>query len=263
MSRQEASCTLGTEIRLTWPTFSTELRDFIGFIKQPGLRRLPGRTARKGWLEDWFAPLDFARLLKWAGLLWLVNMMVLGPIAVAAAGAGGAEHRLRLDALPWLQALIWAPIVEELVFRYWLRIPGHALWLVPVSLVALLSGPQWWSVILVGMTVLLCWWPYLFGPGISPRPLPWRIRKLYRRYFGVIVHLSCLLFAAVHLGNFSYNETPLWLLPFLVLPQWVTGLALAWLRVRRGIGAAIALHAIFNGGPLLVIWLIISWLPTQ
>jgi hypothetical protein len=72
-----------------------------------------------------------------------------------------------------------------------------------------------------------------------------------------------LLFAAVHLGNFSYNETPLWLLPFLVLPQWVTGLALAWLRVRRGVGAAMVLHGIFNGGPLLVIWLVISWLPPQ
>tara|TARA_R100001143_G_scaffold25860_1_gene26183 strand:+ start:5111 stop:5869 length:759 start_codon:yes stop_codon:yes gene_type:complete len=250
-------------VKVAWPSFSTELRDFIAFIRRPDLRRLPGRSARRGWLEDWFAHLDFARLLKWAGLLWLMNMVVLGPIAVAAAGAGGAEHRLRLDALPWLQALVWAPIVEELVFRYGLRMPGHALWLVPVSVFALLSGPQWGSAFLVGLVVLACWWPYLFRSSAAPKPLPWGLRKTYRRYFGVVVHLSCLLFAAVHLGNFSYNETPLWLLPFLVLPQWVTGLALAWLRVRRGIGAAMVLHGIFNGGPLLVIWLVISWLPPQ
>ena len=33
----------------------------------------------------------------------------------------------------------------------------------------------------------------------------------------------------------------------------LTGLVLAWLRVRRGIGASIVLHAIFNGGPVLLI----------
>ncbi|HBT33156.1 MAG TPA: CPBP family intramembrane metalloprotease [Pusillimonas sp.] len=251
------------EAKVTRPAFSAELRDFIAFIRRPDLRRLPGRSARRGWLEDWFAHLDFARLLKWAGLLWLLNMLVLGPIAVAAAGAGGAEHRLRLDALPWLQAIIWAPIVEELVFRYGLRMPGQALWLVPISVFALLSGPQWGTALLVGLAVLACWWPYLFRSGVAPRPLSWPIRRMYRRYFGVVVHLSCLLFAAVHLGNFSYNETPWWLLPFLVLPQWLTGVALAWLRVRRGIGTAMALHAIFNGGPLLVIWLVISWVPMK
>lgn len=39
----------------------------------------------------------------------------------------------------------------------------------------------------------------------------------------------------------------------LVLPQCMTGLVLAWLRVRRGMGASIVLHAIFNGGPVLLI----------
>lgn len=244
--------------KASWPAFSVEFRDFAGFVRRPDLRRLPGRTARKGGLEDWFPHLDWARLLKWAAVLWLFNMLVLGPIAVAAAGAGGAEHRLRIDSLPWLQALIWAPIVEELVFRHGLRTPGRALWLIPVSVFALLSGPQWFSVALVALVVLACWWPYWYAERAQPRALSWTFRKRYRRHFGWVIHLSCLAFAAVHLGNFSYDQTPVWLLPFLVLPQWITGLVLAWLRVRRGIGAAIALHAIFNGGPLLVIWLVVQ-----
>ena len=40
----------------------------------------------------------------------------------------------------------------------------------------------------------------------------------------------------------------------LVLPQWVTGQVLAWMRVERGIGAAMLLHALFNAGPLAVVW---------
>jgi membrane protease YdiL (CAAX protease family) len=51
------------------------------------------------------------------------------------------------------------------------------------------------------------------------------------------------------------------LLPLLVLPQWVTGLVLGWMRVRRGIGASIMLHAMFNGGPLLLIGLILHFAP--
>ena len=46
-----------------------------------------------------------------------------------------------------------------------------------------------------------------------------------------------------------------------MLPQWLTGLALGWMRVRRGIGAAIALHAVFNAGPIVLIWAVMRWVP--
>ena len=74
-------------------------------------------------------------------------------------------------------------------------------------------------------------------------------------------HLATLTFAAVHLSNFVFSKTPYWLLPLLVLPQWLTGLALGWMRVRRGIGAAIALHAVFNAGPIVLIWAVMRWVP--
>jgi hypothetical protein len=31
--------------------------------------------------------------------------------------------------------------------------------------------------------------------------------------------------------------------------------------MRRGIGASMLLHGIFNGGPLLVVWLIVRHMP--
>jgi membrane protease YdiL (CAAX protease family) len=36
---------------------------------------------------------------------------------------------------------------------------------------------------------------------------------------------------------------------------------LGWMRVRRGIGAAILLHSAFNAGPILMIWIIMRWVP--
>ena len=87
-------------------------------------------------------------------------------------------------------------------------------------------------------------------------------RRYYLQHFGVVFHLVALTFAAVHLTNFVYNKTPYWLLPLLVLPQWLTGLVLGWIRVRRGIGAAILLHSVFNAGPILMIWLVMRYAPT-
>ncbi len=239
--------------------FGQEFRDFLSFVRRPTVApRLPGRVAGSGWWQDWFAPLSLSRLLQWAALLWAINLLFLGPIAVAAAGAGGAQHRLDISNVPFLQALIWAPIVEELVFRYGLRNVGKALWLLPLTAVALLTGPSGMGVALLALALLLCWQPYMRRPPSAIKPLPWAWRQQYLRVFPWVVHLSCIAFAAVHLNNFSLNQMPYWLMPLLVLPQWLTGLVLAWLRVRRGIGASILLHGIFNGGPLLIVWIVLQ-----
>ncbi|RTZ40670.1 CPBP family intramembrane metalloprotease [Candidimonas sp. SYP-B2681] len=243
-------------------SFRSELRDFIGFVARPRLApRLPGRHAGNGWWEDWFPSVSFGRLLKWACFLWAVNIVFLGPIAVTAAGLGGATHRLDINNIPWLQALLWAPVVEELVFRYGLRRIAQAWWLVPAAVAAMFMGPKWSAVMLLTAIFAICWLPYLLGMAYTRRSLPWRYRIRYRRWFPWAFHVASLTFAAVHLYNFNLHSTPLWLMPLLVLPQWLTGMVLGWLRVKRGIGASILLHGIFNGGPLLLVWLVLRFAP--
>lgn len=239
------------------PLFKHELQDFLGFLRCPRLGpRPPGRRAGDGWRLDWFAPLPWKRLLQWALALWALNLLALGPLALSAASAAGAQHRLDLHNIPWLHALLWAPLVEELVFRYGLRQPAKAFWLLPFAIPAMLMGPQWYAMKLLAAGVLLCWW--LHGRRSAVWRPSWRWHVRYRRCFPFVMHLACLAFAAVHLKNFSMQSAPLWLLPLMVAPQWLTGLVLAWLRVRRGIGAAIALHAIFNGGPLLLVFIVLT-----
>ncbi len=242
--------------------FRDELRNFFRFVLRPRFGpRLPGRRAGDGCWEDWFPGLPIGRLFKWACFLWAVNLVFLGPIAVMAAGAGGATHRLDIHNIPWLQALLWAPVVEELVFRYGLRRPAQAWWLVPAAVAAMFMGATWWAILLVTAILALCWIPYLLGMAYTRRSMPWRYRLAYRRWFPWVFHLASLLFAGVHLYNFNLHQTPLWLMPLLVLPQWLTGLVLSWLRIKRGIGASMLLHAIFNGGPLLLVWLVLRFVP--
>ena len=244
--------------------FRDELRDFVRFVRHPRVTpRLPQRAAASGWWEDWFPSLSVMGLVKWALLLWTVNLVFLGPIAVSAAGAGGAQHRLDINNIPWVQALLWAPVVEELVFRYGLRHVAQSLWLLPASVAALVLGPNWATIALIAVVLIICWLPHLRKPELSRtglrlfKPLPWRYRVIYLRWFPWVFHAAALLFAAVHLHNFSLNHMPYWLMPLLVLPQWLTGLVLGWLRVKRGIGASMLLHGIFNAGPLLIVWIVV------
>jgi len=241
--------------------FTYELRDFLRFLIRPRLSpRLPKPTPAHPTtinLSLGFPP-DFplVRLFQWALALWAVNLLVMGPIALSAAKLAGVEHRMNLVAIPWLQALLWAPVVEELVFRYGLRQPAKALWILPFTIPALLMGPDIRAALLLGTALLLCHWLHRrthHNPSAHWVP-SFHWHKTWCRHFGWILHASCLAFAALHLYNFSLNHAPWWLLPLLVAPQWVTGLVLAWLRVRRNLTASITLHALFNAGPLLMLY---------
>lgn len=242
------------------PTFRQEFADFRRFLFDP---RLGPRLRRSGdgpaWMADWQLNCRWTRLLAWAFCLWGINLLVLGPLALMAAGQGGATHRINIDNLPVLTAILWAPLVEELLFRYGLRRPAQALWIVPVMAVAVFYGPQLWTGFLVVAVAALAW--HLTRTGSWPGAAGWRWRRRYVRVFGKVFHLASLTFAAIHLINYtSIGQMPYWLVPLLILPQWVTGLVVGWMRVRRGIGAAIALHALFNGGPVLTIWLLLKLL---
>lgn len=244
------------------PSFRAELKDFFAFIRAPAVApRLVGQATGDGFWRDWFPALSLKRLLQWALLMWAINLLFFGPIAVMAAGMGGATHRLNLDNIPWLTALLWAPVAEELVFRYGLRRVKYVFLLVPLAVAAMLSGPGLTGGLFLAAFLMLSWVPYGLGRPSARQPLPWSWRRCYLLYFPWFFHLTSLVFSAVHLYNFNLGQTPWWLWPLLVLPQWVTGMVLGWLRVRRGIGASILLHAVFNGGPLLLVFLALQAAP--
>lgn len=241
-----------------------EIALFLRFIIRPKpAPRLQGRSLGHNIWCDFALNTSVWRLLQWAVLLWLVNLFIFAPMALSAAQASGAQHRLDIHNLPWLTAFIWAPLVEELCFRYVLRRPAMLWWFVPLMVAILLQGPGITQSLLLCLAFLLALAPLWF----RDHKLAWLWRASDRtkywclRLYPLFFHLVGILFAAVHLFNFKFASLPLVLLPLLVIPQWVTGLVLGWLRVSRGIGASIVLHAIFNGGPLLLIGLVLHFAP--
>lgn len=241
-----------------------EIKLFLRFIRSPNPgKRLSGRFAGNNIVSDFYVNISIKRLLQWALLLWLVNLFVFAPMALVAVEASGAQHRLDIHDLPYLTALIWAPIVEELCFRYVLRRPAMLWWFAPLMVAVLVQGPGFSQGMLLILAVLLALAPIYCTSkklGFAYR-FTWQHRLQVINLYPLFFHLVAILFAAVHLFNFKFASLPIFLLPLLVIPQWVTGLVLGWLRVTRGIGSSIALHAVFNGGPLFFIWLLLQLAP--
>jgi hypothetical protein len=240
-------------------TWLDEWYDFWRFVRQPRFaprcRRVSPHAA---WLQDWLPGIGPLRLLGWAAVLWGINLFLFGPIVMSVARQASATHAIDPSNLPWLLALVWAPIVEEMLFRYGLRRPAMALWIVPVMVLALWIGPGVAQTLMFGVSALAVYrvtsTPHM--PSASARH--WL--RFYRRWFWLVFHLSVISFAALHLYNFTFETVQWWMLLVLILPQWFTGLVLGWIRVMRGIGAAMALHALFNFGPLMAAWLAGKWL---
>lgn len=239
----------------------SDVRDFLAFVRRPVLagRRpsgmgLPVDNGRADWLR---LP-RLRRMLVWAGLLWLVSLLVFSPLIISVAETGGATHRMVLHQWLWLHAIAWAPLTEELVFRYWLRRPWLGVALLPPLIAVLVNGPTWWTGSLLALVLAVLWWPR--NRHRVPRKA-WRPLRAYCRFFPWVFHLSALAFAGMHLINFNLGHLAWWLMPVLVLPQWLAGLVLGWVRTRAGIGAAIVLHGIYNAGPVLVLMLAMWLLP--
>jgi hypothetical protein len=237
--------------------WSTEWRSCLAFCLRPRLARYPNRQSKtSGWLQDWLPTFSIGRLFAWGLTLWVINLFILGPIVVGVVKDMGADPLLDPKNLPWLLAIVWAPIVEELLFRFGLRRPVQALWVVPLLCLAIWHGPGWVQSIMIAVAILLAVQSTRQVKFLSARGF--RGLRQYRYYFPWVMHLALLGFAGLHLLNFKFTDINWLMLPLLVIPQWLAGLVMSWVRVTRSLADAMWLHALYNFGPLLVAWVVIS-----
>ena len=144
--------------------------------------------------------------------------------------------------------VLFAPLLEELIFRSWLSGRVAALRFVLYIVVAVgvlivnnvvtdVEG-GWLGIVVIAVLLagLLHW-------GLT-RKRDAAVPAWFAAQFHWIVWGSTLLFGLIHLGNHAALTNPLGIL--VVLPQTIGGLLLAYTRTRLGFGAAVIHHSAFN-----------------
>jgi hypothetical protein len=75
-----------------------------------------------------------------------------------------------------------------------------------------------------------------------------------KKYYTFIFYFSCLTFSFLHFSNYSkvLSENYIWLLPILVLPQFIMGIFFGYIRIKLGFFWAILLHICMNIPAVLI-----------
>lgn len=220
------------------PTIGAEWRRFAAFLKRPSLDVRTQSAQPFSVLLRIYA-LDMAIMLV---LISLAGLAMLLGVELPETAIAGMEFTPVLVAL----VIIGAPVMEELMFRSWLS--GR-----PAHVFAWLSLAAGFGVAaLVGSEGALPSWLFVVAGvigGVLALALLWRkpAMRWFAKLFPLFYWLSVLSFALVHLANFAEGGA---ILLALVLPQFVLGSLLGYVRVRIGLWAAMVLHGVHNATAL-------------
>ncbi len=147
-----------------------------------------------------------------------------------------------------LLSVLLAPIIEEALFRGWLKgdIAGLRFAATAWAAVALLTFSTYadetlaMPLVSIALVILVGGLAQWFVTRRRDSQVPY----WFQAHFGKLVWGSTIAFGLIHLGNFEEITSALDVV--LVSSQTVGGLILAYTRTRLGLGAAVAQHAAFN-----------------
>lgn len=198
------------------------LKKLISFLKKPKL-------------SDPFAPFYFSDFI---GLLFITILVIIPyTLILGLAGADQFDHRMleMMKNNKWMVAIfaiVFAPLLEEPIFRLHLNLKKSAIWW-SLGLSVLMMGENWFP-----SAMLMAYLIYLLIRVYDRKPLSQKF----------VVYVSAVLFGLVHMINFKdfdYSHHFYWV-PFLVGIQFWLGLVLSYIRMNYGIGWAIFFHGFYN-----------------
>ncbi len=226
-------------------------KEFFDYIRRPFFT-----SHREPFSRD--VLIRLAKLLGLTFLLLPVVAIIMGSV-FAVSGVDMPQPSEGFEGLKrspyfFLAAVIIAPLIEEVLFRSWLG-SRLGIWVgLPVILffvalfVIALSDAE--SVQAIGK--LAPGIAVLYGLTVwNKRALIFRAdpetgESLTEKIFPYVFWASAIFFGLLHLGNFDIKGlSPVFAI--IVLPQFIVGLVLSYVRMRFGLLCAIGFHAAYNG----------------
>ncbi|MEL6540828.1 MAG: CPBP family glutamic-type intramembrane protease [Pseudomonadota bacterium] len=243
VSGAEIDRTFGEGAPIAAPTSVTsEWRRYAGFLKRPALPEMGAKgTGVRAVLR--LLILDMGFMVLFIGIVGALTAMGFEVPA-------NVNNSLEPGLVTYLMVALLIPIAEELIFRSWLN--GR-----PAIIAAVILAVAGLGLVVTGgtlaettsygniLTIVGVALAVIGAPLIAALLLKRPAFGVFERQFALFYWFSVISFALVHLANYTEGSLII-LLPF-VLPQFVLGTMLGYLRVHYGLIAAIALHALHNG----------------
>ena len=269
---------MGSTITSADGTARAEIGEGSGDLAPPDLRPLLSFLRRPAFTPSAPARLSVRCWFGWTGLLLLVGVL------------GGELDRILVHAFLWpgpirgawaeflkhpswaaITAFLVAPALEELGFRAFLSVapkfifigltffPAY-LYLLILNDMAPITAPM--SAGTVFSRFLHTFWVILPAGAINLLLYRYRrdvVLRFFRRRAVWIFWISCIVFAAGH--NLLYTNSAVWWGFALVMPQFLVGVGLAYVRISFGLRWSVASHYMFDLLALLPSWLYFSASP--
>lgn len=117
--------------------------------------------------------------------------------------------------------VVIGPLIEELIFRLYLRYKNNYALHFLISIVSL-TGAR------------------------NEQKAETFFISLWKKRYKFIFYFSAVIFGLIHISNFEFSYTILLLSPILVAPQIILGLIIGYSRVRMGFISGLLLHSLHN-----------------
>lgn len=149
------------------------------------------------------------------------------------------------------------PLLEEVIFRLWIVYNKITVSISATYLLLWLSGAlfrvYWFktltSILLFALIFCLTFTVLFF---LLKKYENQKIINFWQKNQKAFIIISCILFAAIHIGNYTGNNNSIGYYLITFAPQIFFGLILCYIRIRIGFGASVVTHSINNFIPLIL-----------
>lgn len=228
--------------------------EFIWYLRAPELIETSGDRREKWWL--------LRHGIYWNYIIgFFIGLLLVGYNFFLLHGIGFDYRKIwdmklnrgfegfRLGQFVFMCLL--GPVLEELLFRSWLNFKKMGL--------ALFAGAFMWEIAkltgkwlfgverilgVMGVSILLAILAFFLTYRFLPTAA---LHKVGKRYFRFWFYGSAFIFGLLHLFNVMPPTVGIMLLCIpMVLPQFVMGLIMSYVRVRNGLIWSVGLHVLIN-----------------
>lgn len=228
----------------TWANIKQIIPDFLNFVQHP---YIPLTTKKFNRLA----------IFQWVLLLAVEFILIITIAFILLEPYSNylsiEEPQIFEDDWPlwqiFLLVSIAAPLLEETIFRGWLRGTKRAflitLLIVSISLSLSIISLYFSEHRLIGFTVLS------FITLILASYITYRSRhdnapiSTYSKIFPFAFYLSAITFGIIHITNYEHEN--MWQLLPMIIPQTIGGLVLGYVRLNFGLFSSMVMHATSNG----------------